>query len=380
MRPPVADAATNQREAMTGREVAGILTFALVGTGCGGASSLYSSSIDFGVEATYVLPTEMCGDYFVAPVLIEGRGPFPFLLDSGAKTTLIDSETADQLGLRSRADLKIGDFAARGVQVRESDMSQVSRALGHDVSGILGHPVFRDFLLTYDYGRRRVVLEEGALEVSEPGTVRTHNAERPFVDADIGGQSTTLLIDTGSGLGLTLLNLERLALVSPLAVTGARMRMDGVHLVLSGRLDGSAFIGPMRLEHPIVHGSESVNLIGQAYLTKYILQFDQRNALMRFEHIGSTRNPPVTSDAVMGTGVVVAPVGDSWQVIHVRADTEFQGSTLETGDTVTSVDGRILSERQCPTRVEPEGIQEWTEFQATGFNAVVRARVRTLVR
>lgn len=102
---------------------------------------IQSSTLAFGEGPTYELPTEMCGDYFVAPVLIDGRGPYAFLLDSGTGTTVLDASVASELGVRGRADLQIGALDVRGARIRRSGMDDLSLALGRRIDGILGHPV-----------------------------------------------------------------------------------------------------------------------------------------------------------------------------------------------------------------------------------------------
>lgn len=341
---------------------------------------IQSSTLAFGEGPTYELPTEMCGDYFVAPVLIDGRGPYAFLLDSGTGTTVLDSSVASELGVRGRTDLQIGALDVRGARIRRSGMDDLSLALGRRIDGILGHPVFGDYLLTYDFEGDRILLEDGSLGADARNVIPTSGGTRPFVEADVYGRSVSILIDTGSSRGLTLVDLDELDFSEPVQITGARMRIDGLHLVESGRLVGSATLGPMVLDEPIVHESVSVDLIGQRYLTEYNLTFDQNNALMRFDRIGSDGNAPITTAPIRGTGVVVAPVEDSWQVIHVDPEAEFEDAALEPGDTVTILNGRPLSARTCPAPGASSDVREWNEYVVTHLEAPVRVRIRTLVR
>ncbi len=341
---------------------------------------IHSSTLSLTGESVYVLPTEMCGDYFVAPVLINGHGPYPLLLDTGAGTTIIDTELAGEIGLGRRADLGVGALAVQGARVRKSGMDALSIALGRRIDGILGHPVFRDYLLTYDFDEDRILLSDGRLSTGGTDVIATSQGTRPFVDADVAGQPVSILIDTGLSGGLTLVDVDDLDFSQPVQVTGARMRIDGLHLVESGRLAGTTTLGPMVLDAPIVNKSVSVDLIGQKYLSRYNLTFDQKNALMRFEWIGGDEGTPISTDPLRGTGVVVAPVGDTWQVIRVDPDTEFENGTLEVGDTITVVDGKPVTERSCPVPNKVEEVREWTEYLTTRLQQPVRARIRALVR
>jgi hypothetical protein len=46
----------------------------------------------------YVLPSEMCGDYFLVDAHINGKGPYPLLMDSGAGITLLDPKVMRETG------------------------------------------------------------------------------------------------------------------------------------------------------------------------------------------------------------------------------------------------------------------------------------------
>jgi hypothetical protein len=322
----------------------------------------------------------MCGDYFVAPVRINGEGPFPFLLDTGAGTTTVDPDVADDVGMGGRADLGIGALEVAGARVRESEMDALSVALGRRIDGILGHPVFGDYLMTYDFEGDQILLSEGALSSSDLQVIPTSDGTRPFVRADIAGESITVLIDTGSSRGLTLRDLDDYSFGEPVGVTGARMRVDGLHLVESGRLAGSVTLGPMVLTDPVVNASVSVDLIGQKYLANYNLTFDQALNLMGFEWIAPDPEGPIRTDPLRGTGVIVAPVGDIWQIIHVDPETEWESERLEVGDTITEMNGRLLADRSCPVPGADDVIREWSEYVAVDRSEPVRARVRELVR
>ena len=43
-----------------------------------------------GSQGEYVLPTRQCGDFFLVDAWVNGVGPFPLLLDSGAGRTVLD--------------------------------------------------------------------------------------------------------------------------------------------------------------------------------------------------------------------------------------------------------------------------------------------------
>jgi predicted aspartyl protease len=113
----------------------------------------------------------------LAPVFINGQGPFPFALDTGASVSLIDRELAGQLGLpiagtprevtgitgAEEAELvrvdqwqvgEVGLPAAMGVTV---NLPEPSRGVG--LQGLLGSDILSEFgVITVDYRRGILIL------------------------------------------------------------------------------------------------------------------------------------------------------------------------------------------------------------------------------
>lgn len=303
------------------------------------------------LEASYLLPTEACGDFFVAEVHINGAGPWPFLLDTGAGRTMVDPDVLREARVVRRVDsLRIGEFSAHDVGYGRLEMEELSAALGRRVEGILGHPVFAGTLVTYDYPAREVILQVGELSDDDEGVVATRADVRPFVRSDIGGRPRWVLIDTGSSRGLTLREPQMLAWESPMVATGARVRVDGVHLVRSGRLAGAASIGLIRVDRPVISNSVSVDLVGQEVLRHYRLTFDQRNDRLRIERPDTTLDVPVASPAVRTPGYAIRPRPDHAEVIHTW---DAEVPVLE-GDRILAVAGQPWRDRSCgPPRVGP---------------------------
>jgi hypothetical protein len=328
-----------------------LVAAALVACSTSGTSP-YPERVDMpSLKEPYLLPTEVCGDFFVVDVHINGAGPWSFLLDTGAGRTMVDPDVLREAKVVGRLDsLRIGDFSAFRLGYGRLDMDELSAALGRRVDGILGHPVFGGTLVTYDYPAREVVLEVGELPADDTLVVPTRADIRPFVRSEVGGTRRWILIDTGSSRGLTLREPRMLPWESPMEATGARVRVDGVHVVLSGRLEGEARIGLMRVDRPVVSNSVSVDLVGQEVLRHYRLTFDQRNDRLRIERPDTVLHAAVESPAVRTSGYAIRPHADHAEVIH----TWDPAVPVEEGDRILSVAGRAWSDRSCSvSRVGP---------------------------
>lgn len=343
-------------KALYTRLLMGALT--IVAWGCGGPRGwgAVPRQVTLGsLDRPFELPVERCGDYFIAQASINGGEPISLILDTGAGNTHLDPALARRLGLRDGVDsLSLGDFTARGVHYEPLDMTPFSGALGREVHGILGHPVFGSLTLTWDFPAGRLTVSTDTLPAEGPGIVTARRNPRPFVRSAVGTDTLWVLIDTGSSWGLTLRDPARLRLASPLRVTGARVRADGVHLTESGRIDGVVRVGPLRLADPVVNNAVGVDLVGQDVLRHFRITFDGRTGRIRFERPDAPVETPVTSAAVPVRGFALIPDLRSARVWWV--DDAAHEAGLREGDEVVAVNGVPWAERGCPAAGEAPAV------------------------
>jgi hypothetical protein len=119
------------------------------------------------------------GNRPVIQVKLNGKRPYRFIFDSGAAGTVIDRELAEELKLPILGGAKLaGPGGGKGVsgkvvrvdellfeQVCVFGLTAVSmelvRFLGEKDAprGVLSGPMFRGYLLTFDYPRREVIIQ-----------------------------------------------------------------------------------------------------------------------------------------------------------------------------------------------------------------------------
>jgi predicted aspartyl protease len=141
----------------------------------------------------------------LVPVFVDGRGPYSFVMDTGATTTVVSTELADALALprgekqdgrgaagkmtlvESRLpSLTVGHQTLDSLPVSVTDLSFLGRAMGEQVDGALGHSFLRHFVMTLDYATNALTLRrpvgdlERALDEREIA-FRYANAEDPLV-------------------------------------------------------------------------------------------------------------------------------------------------------------------------------------------------------
>ncbi|HEY5106401.1 MAG TPA: retropepsin-like aspartic protease [Caulobacteraceae bacterium] len=187
-------------------------------SGVGGAAAL-------SVVRTSVDPSRR----MTAPVTIDGRGPFTFVVDTGANRSVMSLELAASLGfspgpsamvhgiagVEPAATVRVGRLAVGQVSsVRLGMLLLKAQALGAD--GILGVDVFKDRLVQLDFQNRRLFigpsrpspgqLDNQATRVARPGgdetsltvPARYRFGQLTVVDADAGGLPITAFLDSGS--------------------------------------------------------------------------------------------------------------------------------------------------------------------------------------
>jgi hypothetical protein len=127
--------------------------------------------------------------------MINGKGPYSFIFDSGASETIMTPETAEELELKgekvqssfgnvqqSKVDsITCGDAEVKGLKVFVLDPPQAQplKMMGAHYHGILGAPFLRRFLITLDYRAKRIRLTLNSGEPEPEKTVETPKAATP---------------------------------------------------------------------------------------------------------------------------------------------------------------------------------------------------------
>ena len=167
-------------------------------------------------------------DRMTVGVSIGGRGPFPFIVDTGAERTVISSELARSLSLQPgrivtvHSMSEVSDIATvviPGLRVGSRTTEQIhapalSRAnLG--ASGILGVDTLQRQRVTFDFRRREMtVTPSRTREERWPDlntvvvTGRSLYGRLVLVDASVDGQRVWVIIDTGSEVSVGNLALR----------------------------------------------------------------------------------------------------------------------------------------------------------------------------
>lgn len=165
-------------------------------------------------------------------VMVEGQGPFSFLVDTGAERTVIARELADRLGLSLGARLRLSTISknptsATSYRVASLQMTGLrltpfdapafaGRHIG--AAGLIGVDMLEDRRLLIDFRRetmeilqtkrraRPVIRDDDAIVV----TARNRAGRLILSDARIDGRRVDLVVDTGAQSSVGNMALKKL--------------------------------------------------------------------------------------------------------------------------------------------------------------------------
>lgn len=229
---------------------------------------LMMATAAFGLNAqppVPALPQQETIDYshdlaqrMTVPVSVGGRGPFRFVVDTGAERTVISRELAHTLQLDAGRAITLSSLAdvrqVPSVFIPQLEVGQrtvaairapalAERNIG--AQGILGIDSLQNQRVVIDFGRRELRLTRSHIEQerwpSDTVVVRaqTRLGRMVLTDVRIDGQRVTAIVDTGSPItiGNSLLRdrLVRGGRIDPnqmmelTSVTGASLQVNWAH-------------------------------------------------------------------------------------------------------------------------------------------------------
>lgn len=319
-------------------------------------------------SAMVVVPATTMSNYLIVETKWDKRGPYHFLIDTGASVTLISPELAErykakdappaatpivrvksadgETALLSSTTLRridLGGARFENVQALIYDCSALSAHLGVPIDGILGFPLFRETILTLDYPQSRIVLEPRSATAPRPGTSIAFNNDRktPIIPLRLGDNTFAALIDSGSDAALSLnpVGLEPHYAVEP--------RRGGIVATLSGdrdqrigRLSQTLFLGDYAVEQPVVELTDELTSVGGGILKNFTITFDQEHSRITFYR---DTHVPVLPEPRRSTGVSFSKTPAYWRIASVVPNSPAADAGIQRGDLVTRINGEPVS-------------------------------------
>lgn len=166
-----------------------------------------------------------------APVMINGEGPFRFMVDTGANVSCVSQQLAFSQRLPRGREVMVNTIVGRrprpsvmieqldiGTRIRKRVHAPVLPMGGFDIDGVLGIDWLKGQRLVFGFSGNTLEITRSRAENSGRNRVvvpaRRKSGQLTIVDADISGRKISAMIDSGSqySLGNTALRtlIERI--------------------------------------------------------------------------------------------------------------------------------------------------------------------------
>lgn len=334
-----------------------------------------------GGATSVTVPFELVNNHIYVDVLLNGKGPFRVLCDTGGQN-VITPTVARALGLESMGAMeghgvgeKSEEFSITSVDTLALGAVTLQKQLfavfplepfadveGTPQSGLVGYEIFKRFVVTIDYEHERLTLTlPAAFTPGDEGVaVPFHfNGSIPQVEGSIDGIAGKFDIDTGSRASLSILGpfAEKNGLEAKLkprfeGVTGwgvggaARGRLARAKELRLGDASIAAPVTELSLQKkgaftdPYVAGN-----VGAGILKRFTVTFDYAKQRMILEPNANHDAP----DVYDRSGMWINRSHGALDVVDVIAGGPADGGGLQVGDRIVSVDGEPVAD---PTLLE----------------------------
>ncbi|MGA2047890.1 MAG: retropepsin-like aspartic protease [Terracidiphilus sp.] len=249
-------------------------------------------------------PLEIIHDKPFVTVMVNGKGPFRFVIDTGTSSAaFVSAELAAKLAIPQSGQIRLSDPSGNGVQkvpmvildslqvagVEFTGVKAAVKNLGSgegDCQGLLGFALFRDYLLTLDYPNRRMALAAGDLKPDGERSVLPFRMPQgiPVVTLHIGATRIDAQIDSGGfGLSLPLQMTPQFKFASTYTSLIDAHSLSTRFTVMGATLAEDVRLGSYTFKRPFVEINPAFPLanFGSCPMHLFVMTFDQKNGLVR---------------------------------------------------------------------------------------------------
>lgn len=249
------------------------------------------------------MPIELIHDKPYIEVMVNGHGPYRFLVDTGTGTqALISPDLVHELGIPTVGRARLTDPSGLGEQrsdvvwidslkiggVEFEEVQAVEHRLFREeqhCQGVLGFSLFEDYLLTLDYPGRKMVLKQGTLPKNAAGSLLPLQMKDgvPIARLQIDELSVDAQIDSGGG-GLSLPDAvaEHLKFHTTPVEYGTAESLATKFSLRAARLQQEVRFGPYAFKNAFVEINSAFPLVnlGSTPLKNFVITFDQAEGVM----------------------------------------------------------------------------------------------------
>ena len=371
------------------------------------------AAIDGGAVET-IVPIRLANNHVYVDAMVNGKGPFPFIVDTGGHTILTPS-TVSALGLESQGSApsagagekiatngyaKVREIAVGGMRMHDQTALTLDFASreteGFEVGGMIGFEFFRRFAVRIDYGGRKMTIIDPARfdpkDAGAPIHFRFYD-HIPQVEGRFGNLPGRFDVDTGSRseINLTTPFVERARLRT--AYPGGVLAVDGWGVggpVKSHVVRGKSLtLGTMTVADPVASLSTAKagsfsdanyeGNVGSGFLKRFVVTFDYAHQLMYLKPLVP---PPADAGTFDKSGMWINLSNSGFKIADVADDGPAKEAGLVVGDIIIAIDGKpaaaiALSDARERFRLRPEGTVMRLDIIRSGMPITITIALRS---
>ena len=329
------------------------------------------------------IPFELASNLILLQARLNDSGPAWFIFDTGAESSVIDSQLATTLKLKAvgqtvgtgsagtatatifkGTSLKLQNIEVTNLTVYGLLIDFLSAPLGRKISGVIGNDILRHLVFEVDYASQIInFYGPESYKYSGAGDVIpiTFQGEYPFVRARIMLDGRRVIegkfeIDSGATGAITFntpfVNRNRLLDSVSKSIQSRLGGVGGSAVAFSGRLKAMS-LGGLQLENLVARFSRARSgdvasakydgLIGGEILRRFKVVFDYSRQRMMLEP-NAKFSEPYESDM---SGLDLATEGEDFSVVvvnEVEKGSPAEEAGIQEEDTIRAIDGHAIKE------------------------------------
>lgn len=336
------------------------------------------------VASAQTLPFELIDNRVFVDVFLNDKGPYKFILDTGAVAAVSDGVARDlklnvtggsedggvgektvRTGRTKLRDVKLGDLELHDVDCGVLSLDDSPAVFGSKpVDGIVGLPVFEARIVTFEYVKREVTLSPPD-EFKAPANAIVVPLQRsghiPVVDGELDGIPARFAIDTGARSSLLVygpfaqrnhLREKYHATMEGITGWGIGGRVRSLLARAATFKLGGAEVRDIVIRLSTQHSgattaSDIAGLIGPDVLKQFTVTFDYPHSRMLLAKNSNYGHRDTWDRTGMWISADTATARE-WRVLDVMANSPAAQAGIHVNDQITHLDGKPVSQLVLP--------------------------------
>ncbi len=341
--------------------------------------ALMTQRVQSQVRVPFILQENKC--VFVEVKINDHPTPFLFFFDTGAGTSLISEELAQQLNIQpTYTETVSGASSSKTFKVAESqklilgdkivldnvdliiddNTAQISKSLGRKFDGILGYDLLHRYLTKVDFDQKEFRIYQKPEELNTQGFTKhpieiSEDIPIPHLDVtftlkDHSSYTGTVLFDSGAGLNLLINSRfqEQHDLLNkmPNRLIASQNDLTGKGLITLSTIQSLEFLGYKFNTEMLAHVSTDktgvsampgyLGILGAEIINRFNFIIDYNNKLLYLQP-NSLFNLPINTTVLPFR---FKEESGKITVSHVIEGTDAANQDIEVGDEILEINGR----------------------------------------